>query len=346
VPTELVRQRQSVLLGALAALAVARNGVAAAAEERFAWTAPLACPDGDSVLAAVAELTAPRPVDFAAFRSIRGGVERVGSQWQLSLELVDGSRRSSRRLSAPSCEDLARAASVAIALALDSAREGSPASAASDDTPALATAAAAESEAPVRSAEALRATLEAHDPSDFATEQSAADASQPTELTLAAQGVFDAAALPKPALGLGVAAGLRHARWAGLAHALWLPVQSKAAGAAGRVEFSLFAAGLRGCYRIGGLPLQISACAGVELGRTSARGIGLQQAATFADWWLASGTGLDLSGELGASWFWQAQADAVVPWLREKYLLNGTDVVHRAPLPGFRADLGIGVAIP
>jgi hypothetical protein len=163
-------------------------------------------------------------------------------------------------------------------------------------------------------------------------------------LTLALDAVLDAAALPAPAVGVALSAGLRRGAWSGLGYGLLLPEQSDASGGEGRLAFSLIAAGLRGCYSLGTGALRTSACAGIELGRIDAEGIGLVGAARYRDLWLASSAGLELGGALGSSWFWTARGDALVPILREEYFVNQTDFVHRAALPDLRAGLGAGVA--
>jgi hypothetical protein len=324
----------------LLALGAATVSVAAhaSAQERFTWQAPAECPSSEAVLDSVAELAGPRPIDLDPFDAIRARVERFESDWQLTLTLVVGTRQRLRRLRAPSCEELVQAAGVALALALDDEQR-----IASGDDESWA-------EAPSSS-----------EPESPAVELPRAPAPQAPELphgeivkapegpllsfAIAGEALLDGTALPDPALGVGVSLGVRAAGWAMLGFGVLLPAQDTGVGNGGRVEFSLFAAGARGCYALAEGLLRPSACVGVELGRLGATGAGLTPAASYADWWLASAAGAELSGDLVGGWYWAARGEAVVPLLRERYFANDNEWGHRAALPGFRLGLGAGLAL-
>lgn len=101
----------------LAGVVLSLASVAAGAPSRleFSWNAPASCPDRQMVLhqleAVLEEQTAE--LDSAA---VRGDIERSGEQWVLSLDVQVGSARRVRRLSADSCDDLGKAAAVALGL--------------------------------------------------------------------------------------------------------------------------------------------------------------------------------------------------------------------------------------
>jgi hypothetical protein len=101
---------------------------------------------------------------------------------------------------------------------------------------------------------------------------------------------------------VGVGAGVRKAALSAVVHGAFLPTQSDAVSATGRVEFALLAGGLRGCLALFEGPLDGAGCVGVELGRLMARGRGLSDAATFSDWWLAPELGIALGTDLGQRW--------------------------------------------
>jgi hypothetical protein len=168
---------------------------------------------------------------------------------------------------------------------------------------------------------------------------------EPLSFALLGEAVLDGGALPGPAPGLGGAVGVRAARWSASGFGLLLPARSTTAGNGGRAEFALLAAGVRGCYALAAWSVRPSACVGIELGRVSAAGVGLAGAASFGDAWLGSSAGAELRAELGASWFWAARGEAVVPIFRERYFVDAGDWVHRAALPGFRLALGVGVEL-
>lgn len=310
----------------------------ASAQERFTWQAPAECPSSEAVLDGVAELAGPRPIDLDPFDAIRGHVERFGSEWQLTLTLVMGTRQRLRHMRATSCEELVIAAGVALALALDSEHRMADGD---DESGAEAPSSFEPTSSAVDRPPAAppRAAALPHDEIDPAP-----DAAR-LSFAMAGEALLDGAALPDPAPGVGVALGVRAAGWAALGFGVLLPAQHTAVGSGGRVEFSLVAVGVRGCYALAEWLLRPSVCMGVELGRLDAAGDGLTGAASFADWWLASAAGAELSGDLGGGWFWAARGDAVVPLLRERYFANESEWVHRAALPGFRLGLSAGLAL-
>src|SRR5688572_27941470 len=90
-----------------------------AAEPSVVWNTHPECAETRQEMAVAAEVTGQAPLVIPSDRHIRGVVEPSGPGWQLSLTLFDGSSERSRVLTAPSCSELARAAGVALALALD-----------------------------------------------------------------------------------------------------------------------------------------------------------------------------------------------------------------------------------
>lgn len=312
---------------------------AGAFEERFAWDAPAACPGADQVLSVVAELTGEHPPDFSAFQRIQGVVEPRGGAWQLSLTLVDGAHRRSRVITGPRCEDLVRAAGVAIALALDGSIEAT-----GEPSPPSSAAIPERSMGMMQQASSSSAAVEAELPSP-AAEAEPLVATSELHWLLEAEALLDGAALRSAAPGAGVAAGVKRRAFAGFVHALFLPTQREALGATASVELSLFAGGLRSCYEFARGLLNAAACGGMELGRLTARGQGLANANAYTDWWLAPSVGLALGSALGSAWYFRLYGDALLPILRERYRVNESVLVHRAPSVGFRAGLAIGVEL-
>jgi hypothetical protein len=322
------------------------------AREWFVWDAPAGCPGAEQVLATAAEVAGTDALDLRRFESVRGRVEAADGNWQLSLSLDDGHRRLERRFSAPTCDDLARAAGIAIALALDLASRSPTQLEAPGSTHANATSsdAALAPEARPAVQEASVSTSSARSTPDPISELEPRGAGardpEPNALSIAARALLDVGSLPDPALGAEASAGLRRGAASFLASGLLLPEQSDRTPGGGRLAFSLLAAGVRGCYsatalRFGGM--QPSACLGLEYGRIEARGIDLGGAARYRDDWLAASAALELAGALAAGLFWTMRTDALVPLLRQSYFVNGTELVHRAALPGLRVGLGAGV---
>lgn len=283
-------------------------------------------------MAVVAEVTGQHPPVIPPERRIRALVEPSGSGWQLSLTLFDGARERSRVLTAPSCSELARAAGVVLALALDSDAAG--------ELPAP--------EAPASSAviqeDELAPGLEEKTLEPMSVETPAA-AAAPLEWRLEVAALLDGVALGAPAPGLGVSFGARGAALSGFVHGAWLPVRREGVDGRGSVEFSLLAGGVSACYELARGRLAVDACGGVELGRLAASGERLDDAASFADWWLAPSLGMAFESLLAGPLYFRAGADALVPVLREAYRVNEGALVHRPPSIGFRGGLALGFVI-
>lgn len=102
-------------VNALALVAALWPSLAAAQTVALVWEAPPGCPDRADVLARMP--AAPRPIDVRA-RSARG----ANGRWSLHLELDGGVRD----LEADTCAELADAAVLLVALALDGAAPAPP----------------------------------------------------------------------------------------------------------------------------------------------------------------------------------------------------------------------------
>lgn len=321
------QEKSVLLLGVAASLMISKAG---AFEERLVWDAPAACPGAAQVLSVVSELTGEQPPDLSTFQTIEGVVERHGAAWQLSLTLLDGARRRSRVITAPRCEDLVRAAGVAIALALDGSIEATV-------------------QPPDPSSEVSREEPMASVPEVLPTvvEPVKLEPVAASELhgLIEAEALVDVAALRAAAPGAGVAVGLKRRALTGLAHAVFLPTRREALGATASLELTLIAGGLRACYELARGLLDASVCGGAELGRLTARGRGLANARAYTDWWLAPSVGLALGSTLGSTWYFRLYGDALLPILRERYRVNESILVHRPPSVGFRAGLAIGVEL-
>lgn len=360
----------------LLVVASAGMSVARAAEPNVEWDGPAECSDVQPVMAVAAELAGHSPLVVPRQWRIRGVVASSGRGWQLQLTLRDGSRERSRVIVAPTCSELTRAAGVALALALDPDEGG----ASPDAPPAVGSDAVAGVEKPVDAGRAAgRARLDGGTPFDsermpldgaeralfdsaervsalgaerappLETERAIPVAADPApvdiEWRLEADALLDAAALGSAAPGLRVSFGARLESLTGVVYGAWLPARRLDVEGGGRVAFSLGVGGLRGCYELARGLLAADACAGVELGRLAARGEGLENAASFGDWWLAPSLGIALRAGIGGPLYLRAGADAVLPVLREAYRVNDGALVHRAPSVGFRGGVALGVVL-
>lgn len=87
--------------------------------ETFVWNAPPGCPSHDEV-----ERHLARIAQHGTSGAARIAVDVEGPPWRATIRFVDGRERGTRRLEAATCEELAEAAALVMAVAID--REEAP----------------------------------------------------------------------------------------------------------------------------------------------------------------------------------------------------------------------------
>jgi hypothetical protein len=313
----------------------------ARAEPPIAWDAPAGCAELPQVMAVAEELTGARSSLLSPRHRVRGVVEPSGRGWQLSLSLIDGTRERVRRITAPSCSELARSAGVALALALEPgvAGEGQSEAASSPNVSLRETDRGPGPHEPERHEAGLDATAHETLP--------ATSAAPGPRLAwrLEAAALLDGVALGAAAPGLGVSFGARHAALSGFVYGTWLPARREEVDGGGSVALALLTGGVRACHELASGLLTLDGCGGVELGRLIASGEGLADAASYADWWLAPSLGLSFESRLAQKLYFRAGADLLVPVLREAYRVNDDELVFRPPSLGFRAAVALGLEL-
>jgi hypothetical protein len=324
---------------ALLALALWSAPAAAQAPVSLDWQAPPGCPGPEPVLEKLTELVGPEPLAASRYHTIRGRIgadSRLG--WRLVLELSDGEGTRERTLSARKCEDLASAAAVALALVLE---------------PDAALEPEWQAAAPVASPPAMAkpAATAPTPPTELATRASPSDDGAVTEPEhrptpmLGVGALVDSAALGGASLGLEVHGAARLDRWSLGLSGVYLPGHQTDVRADGQwVELALLAAGPRVCHRLLTGAVRADACAGFELGRLTATGVGLRGARETSDWWLSPSLGLGLDWLLFSDVSLAAHVDGLTPLAREEYVINETEAVHRVPAALLRVGLGVKIA--
>jgi hypothetical protein len=247
---------------------------------------------------------------------VRGVIRRDGDDWQLTLEVLDGGERKSRLIAASSCEDLAEAAAVAIALALD-AGAAERGDAANGDMRMEDTASV---EGPALPAPAFAARFLAH-------------------------AVLDTGSLPKAALGVGaeLRADLPFASF-GL-YGVILPEQSTDVSAGGSLDFRLWLAGARACRQVLRNAVEGAACLGLDAGVLSAAGSGLALSRQVNELWLAPNAGFELGARLSQQLAVLARTEAAFPLVRRPYVINDSQRIHRPPVLAPRVFVGLSWAL-
>jgi hypothetical protein len=241
------------------------------------------------------------------------------------METELAGRPGRRSLEAASCQDLANAAALIIALMIDpnavAARATSSRPVAAPPRPPAALPAAQPRPAPEKGSRAVQYFAGLHAAGSYGT-------------------------LPSIDAGLGGGIGLQGRRWrAELRGTYGLRRDQKAmaaapAGAYG--QFNLAAAVFAGCFNFGRESLAYGPCADGELGVVSAKGFGVSQGFPANTFWSALGAGGYAAISLGHHISLPLHIDVLAPLRRSQFVFkNEPQVVFQAPAVGVRMSVGI-----
>ena len=258
--------------GLIGLLVVGWTSALAAQTARFAlsWSGPPGCPTAENIQARVDALlggaaSASRVADVRA----SGQVERVDNGFRLLLSMGVGSTPSSRVIEARTCDELAGAAAIAIALLARSTAEEGSAPAISPSTPA-----SVPSDAPPNSPPAPPPSPN-HDKA-VSTKDAPPIKPPPGGLHLLIDAPIGAAgwgSLPSAGLGLGAALGIR---WKGLranvGGELWQPQTNRVSGFAS--HFTLQSGRAEACFIEAVHGLELGPCLGAAVQRLAGEGVG------------------------------------------------------------------------
>lgn len=292
------------------------------------WIAPPGCPDQAAVTASIRELLRARPEPQRRTLRARAAVENDGEAWTLRVRTGDGDEDRERVVPGADCAELADAAAVIVALAVDTALHERP--------------------PPPAPLPASAAPVPTRPPAPGEADQAAAPAERPGPAVVASAGVFgafDAVALPAPAPGLGVEIGVGLGRLGIAAHGTWLPSQRatiEGSRAGGDVSLLLGGATLR--YRVLRAPLELDAALAFEVGSLHAEAVEAPEVPDVSEGrvlWLAPGAGLRAGYPISPHWVVQLGAMALFPLSRERFVVLGLGEVHRPPVATVRGTIGI-----
>jgi hypothetical protein len=314
---------------------------------RVAWSAPAACPRAEDVHGRVrALLTAEIAAVLRHTLEVSGVIEPLDSgRFALDLEIREGSSVGTRRLEAETCEDVAQAGALVIALTINpelyesQARvdPSSPATSAPPVSPAsLANATEPRSEPPLPAAE--RSVTPEGNGSNHSVR-----ARPGFRFGIGVGGVVDAGSVPGIDMGPEL---LLHARWRALSAELfgaWLPPRRALApgysNVGGAVE--LLTLGLRACVATGRTKWLGGGCAAFELGRLQGQAFGAVDNGSGDITWVAPGAGL--VGEYRwAQWLsLRARIEAFVPLDQSEFIVENVGPVHAPSVAVGRLGLGV-----
>jgi hypothetical protein len=310
----------------------------------LSWSAPPGCPTAENVQARVDSLLG----DGAGAGSVAdvratGQVERVDSGYRLLLTMGVGSTPSSRVIEGRTCDELAGAAAIAIALLARSSAEGVSEPSTTDGPPTASAPDRPENPPSAPSSKPDRASNE----KDEEQEQETPAKTSPAELHLiidAPIGLASWGSLPSAGLGLGAAVGIRWKTLRVTARGeLWLPQTNEVSGFASR--FTLQSGGAEACLiQAVSDALELGPCLGASVQRLTGEGLGSEvfssQSRTVM--WV-SGTGglfasLPTPGFAHLRFF--GAASVVVSPRRPRFVIDQLGPVHEPALAAPRLDLG------
>ncbi len=319
------------------------------------WTAPAACPGKARVVDAIERLLG-RSLEGDASDPVRARAEimRDGERWLLRLSTDRESAAGPRELSGDTCEELADATALIIAIAIDpTAATRAPGRTSAASLPD-ATDPVVEPAAPQEPPSKRHAHAPAHDDPAVTREPDRAGAEDPPQPAAAVHGlvepyfVSDFGSLPSVSPGAGLAAGIAigETRIEAFGHFLAAQRATLPQGNAGG-DLGLLAAGAMVCHSpLVRAPASFGACLGIEAGVLSGEGVGVTDPASGSAAWLAPEAAITARYAIGAWLRIGLVAAAVVPVLRERFILTDIGEIYRPPPLAARASLGLEASFP
>ena len=282
-------------------------------EERVTWDAPAECPSRDHVVVKLEHILGRRLEELARSPRASARVERSADGFTLLLTLDGSDAMEIRKVSAERCEELADAAAVQIAIAIDAS--------VAEPTP--------EPEAPVETEEPAGLPLQGVAPAVAVPRDQAStegtrknDTGVEVAPSLGVFGSVDAFALGGLAPGVGgrfaVALG-PHFRAEALG-AYFFEQRVRDEQGLTAVDLSLWFFGGRACFITEGAFRGLF-CGGGEGGRMTASGAEISQPRTDAGRWLAPVVGVGLMRPLGQAAL-TGSIEAVFPLWAERFAVD------------------------
>lgn len=308
------------------------------------WNAPSFCPSGESIQERV--------------RNILGGVETSGTpvradatvsrqgKGRLRLKLVvrSGTSASERIFHGGSCEDLAGAAAVSLALVVRAAEPLGAAERLVGAPEARDSSSSAEPRPALENSERISA---AHVGSESNSKRLVAP--NPGGHVGPRRGILQAPLVtlgvgpfPNPSVGTALAAGLRLQRWYFLGEAnAWLQQELKARNVAAGARVDRLELGLRTCYAFPLAPFELAPCMKASVVHIWARGTGAYvEAETAESTWIAASAGAQVRLALAQWLTLVATADAQLGMARPRLSVDGLGAVGELAPAAVLINLG------
>jgi hypothetical protein len=302
----------------------------------LSWEAPAECPSRESVVATVRRLVRAMP-EKPLPAQVR--VTRAGDRWTAAIETPNGRRT----LDAESCSVLAETVSVIIAIAVDPDAINQVGENPAFDEQHDAAAALPDAQRPDASRREVP-TVSAAPARDARGEIPSRDGTAEIwTIGLSLRALFELGILPGPAFGGTLAARAERGIWGVELGASALLPQEGEFNDDSRFGGTLwwFAGHALGCVSPRSA-LSWDACLGVEVGRLSGTGFGVDVPRTGRALWFGPLTSAGARFPLGSSFSFEGRLGLALPLPRPPaFGLDGFGEVHRPATVSGRAELGI-----
>lgn len=306
---------------------------------RFEWHAPQGCPSRQAVLEQAEKLlgrslTVITPVELA----LEAHVTRPGESWQLDVLQRSSTGTRARSVKAASCQELADATALFMALAVDPSLAASGAASAAfpgEQQP--------EPQAPAREAEAVPAptatgSASAEPPSDPA-QPPVPD--RPLRVHAGLSVALTAGRLPGKAFGSVLHAGVSRRSWLWLAELGFHPErQATVAGSGAGGDLSMLGLSTGAGYLVDLEPMAVGPVLGVEVGWLRGSGTGVQNPTRADVLLLSAHAGARYALTLSHEWALTAAGAFSALANRPRFVLDGIGPVYQPERWGWR--LGVG----
>jgi hypothetical protein len=287
----------------------------------FTWLAPAGCPAESEVATEIARLLGTNsPAPAHGDLRVRASVEH-GSPWSISIESSSGASQGYRTLSATSCQELANATALIVALMIDPS------------------AAAARAERPKPPAPPLPATAPPTPPPPAPRKR--------TTATLAGLGAAgNLGVVPEADLGIGAALGAAGRSWRielrVAYHPRWVNSSNISDPPNAHARFRFLAGTLAGCWTLTYPLLSLGPCGDFEFGTLRGEGSGVTRPASQTRPWLGLGLGGFLALRASGWLYFPVHIDAIVPILQHEFVFQNVDgPIFRVSPVGGRLTAGV-----
>jgi hypothetical protein len=300
------------------------------------WQAPAGCPDRAAILERLRSLLV---VSKASSGQVTARGTVIGSSagtWELNLETVQGERTWKRTMQSASCDELADAAALIIALVVDpdlmTEAQTNPGAVTREPPPPPAV--------PTPAVPPAAPVVAVQEPEQLDTRRT------PIAFVVGGAAVADLGSLPGVSFGAELALGIRiaHLQIDLLGTAFPSTSTEVVTNPPRGGNFSLIGGGARGCYWAPSPAWAWGLCAGAELGNMRGEGFGTTAFTAAEDrLWVAGRLGAFATYSLAKSLAFRASLEGLVPVTRPTFELANVvpATVHQPSAVSGRLQVGI-----